>query len=95
METAYIYILTNKNKTALYTGSTTSLRKRIYHHKHKLIPGFSKKYNLDQLVYYEICCSKQSALNRETQLKKGSRKAKIKMIEELNPQWIDLYNELE
>ena len=66
---AYVYILTNKRNAVLYSGSTTSLKKRIYHHKNKLISGFTEKYNLDKLVYYEACESKNSALKREIQIK--------------------------
>ena len=93
MDEGYVYIITNSRNTVLYTGSTTNLKKRIYHHKNKLIPGFSNKYNLDKLVYYEVCRDKSSALGREKQIKKGSRKNKIILIEKLNPLWKDLYFE--
>ncbi len=93
MSKAYVYIITNWRNTVLYTGSTTNLKKRIYHHKNKLIPGFSKKYNLDKLIYYETCQNKHLALEREKQLKKGSRKNKIILIERSNPLWKDLYFE--
>ena len=95
MTIAFVYILTNRHNTVLYTGSTTSLRKRIYHHKNKLISGFSKKYNLDKLVYFESSEDKSLALKRESQIKKGSRKAKLALIERSNPQWLDLYDKLE
>ena len=92
---AFVYIITNKNNTVLYAGSTKSLKKRVYHHKHRLISGFSKNYNLDKLVYYEAWKDHASAVRREIQLKKGSRKAKIEMIERTNPQWLDLYERIE
>ena len=95
MNPAFVYILTNKNNTVLYTGSTTSLKKRIYHHKNKLISGFSKKYNLDKLVFYEACEGKASSLKREIQIKKGSRRAKVCLVEKSNPCWHDLYIQLE
>jgi putative endonuclease len=95
MKTAFVYILTNGNNSVLYSGSTTSLKKRIYHHRNKMIPEFSKKYFLQKLVYFEACPDKNTALKREIQLKKGSRKSKLALIDNFNPQWIDLYDQLE
>ncbi len=86
----YVYILTNKNNTTLYTGVTSNLPKRIYEHKNKLVDGFSKKYNLDKLVYYEIFDDIIEAINREKQIKAGSRKKKIELINSQNPEWKDL-----
>ncbi len=86
----YVYILTNKNNTTLYTGVTSNLPKRIYEHKNKLVDGFSKKYNLDKLVYYEIIDEITEAINREKQIKAGSRKKKIELINSQNPEWKDL-----
>ena len=90
----FIYIITNQNNAVLYTGVTNDLRKRIYQHKEKLIPGFSSKYNLSKLVYYEIFDTAYDAISREKQIKAGSRKKKIDLIKTLNPGWRDLYNEL-
>ncbi len=86
----YVYILTNKNNTTLYTGVTSNLPKRIYEHKNKLVDGFSKKYNLDKLVYYEIFYEIIEAISREKQIKAGSRKKKIELINSQNPEWKDL-----
>ena len=90
----YIYILTNKHNTVLYTGVTSNLKKRIYEHKSKLIDGFSKKYNLSKLVYYEIFDDMESAIAREKQIKAGSRKSKNGIIKNFNPAYRDLYYEL-
>ena len=73
MEDAFIYIITNSRNTVLYTGSTGSLKNRISHHKKRLIAGFTKKYNLEKLVYFEIFDSMELARRRETQIKNGSR----------------------
>ncbi len=95
MADAFVYILTNKNNTVLYTGSTESLKKRIYFHKKRLISGFSKKYNVDKLVHFEAFTDKSAAFKRELQIKKKSRKNKILLVEKSNPQWLDLYSQLE
>ncbi len=91
----YVYIMTNKNNTVLYTGVTGKhLRQRIWEHKERLVPGFTKKYNINQLVYYEIFEDAYSAISREKQIKAGSRKKKINLIEKMNPEWKDLLDEL-
>ena len=95
MEDTYIYILTNKNNTVLYVGSTSSLRERVYHHRNRLISGLSRKFNLNKLVYYEACENSISSRKREVQIKKGSRKAKVILIDKINPDWNDLYDQLE
>lgn len=87
-----VYILTNKRNGTLYIGVTSNLKKRIYEHKNNDVEGFTKKYSLHTLVYYEVCPSMKSAIQREKQLKSGSRKKKIQCIEEKNPQWKDLYS---
>ena len=87
----YIYILTNKNNTVLYTGVTNDLIRRIYEHKNKLCPGFTKKYSVDKLVYYEIFIDPVSAITREKQIKGSSRSRKIDLIESMNAGWDDLY----
>jgi putative endonuclease len=89
-----IYILTNKNNTALYTGVTSNLQKRVYEHKEKLVDGFTKRYNVTKLVYYEVYDEVYSAIAREKQIKAGSRQKKIALIEGMNKKWRDLYEEL-
>lgn len=81
----YIYILTNKRNGTLYVGVTINLIKRIWEHKNKIVEGFSKKYDLHQLVYFEVTDGKESALQREKQLKRYHRKWKLDLIEEMNP----------
>ena len=78
--------MTNKNNTVLYTGITNDLKRRAYEHKEKLIEGFTKKYNINKLVYYEIF--------REKQVKAGSRAKKIELINSINGEWKDLYYKL-
>lgn len=89
---AYVYILFNKRNGTLYVGVTSDLVKRVYEHKNKLVAGFTKKYNVDKLGYYEICDDIISAIEREKQLKAGSRANKINLIEKNNPEWEDLYD---
>ena len=90
----YIYIITNEINSVLYTGVTNDLKKRIYEHKSKLIKGFTEKYNVDILVYYEVFDDINDAISREKQIKAGSRQKKIDLIESFNPKWDDLYNKL-
>ena len=90
----YVYIMTNKNNIVLYTGVTSDLKKRIYEHKEKLVDGFTKKYNIIKLVYYEIFCDSASAISREKQIKAGSRQKKIDLINSMNKNWKDLYEEI-
>jgi len=87
----YVYIMTNKSRT-LYIGVTSDLKKRVYEHKHKLIKGFTKRYNIAYLVYFEETADCFSALKREKQLKGWLRQKKIKLIENDNPKWKDLSN---
>jgi putative endonuclease len=89
----YVYIMTNKNNTVLYTGITNDLKRRVYEHKEKLVEGFTKKHNINKLVYYEIFEGVELAILREKQIKGGSRAKKIKLIENMNPHWRDLYEE--
>jgi putative endonuclease len=89
----YTYILSNKNNTVLYTGVTNDLVKRCFQHKRKLIPGFTEKYNVDKLVYFEIYEFIELAIKREKQLKGYSRAKKIALVEKFNPGWNDLYKE--
>ena len=89
MKTYYVYILSSLRGT-LYIGVTNDLERRVYEHKHKSIEGFTKKYNVHRLVYYEETDSIESAINREKQLKGLLRKKKIALIESANPKWEDL-----
>ncbi len=91
---AYVYIMTNKRNTVLYTGVTSNLIKRVYEHKKKLVEGFTKRYNLNKLVYYEVFDDILSAITREKQIKAGSRKKKIDLVESVNKEWQDLFESL-
>jgi len=90
----YVYILASKRNATLYIGVTSNLIKRIYEHKNNLIEGFTKKYNIHNLIYYEITEDVDSAIAREKQLKRWKRNWKIELIEKNNPEWKDLYFEL-
>ncbi|MCK4797291.1 MAG: GIY-YIG nuclease family protein [Spirochaetes bacterium] len=94
MKDGYIYIMTNKYNKVLYTGVTNNLTKRIYEHKEKLVKGFTKKYNIKKLVYFEEYNDIINAIEREKQIKSWSRNKKINLINKLNPEWKDLYNDL-
>lgn len=85
-----VYILTNKNKTVLYTGVTSNLEQRLHQHQEKFFNGFTKKYNVDILVYFEICTDMTEAIMREKSIKKKSRRGKVLLIESINPEWRDL-----
>ncbi|MBW4478131.1 MAG: GIY-YIG nuclease family protein [Tolypothrix brevis GSE-NOS-MK-07-07A] len=93
-EQYYIYLMTNKDNTVLYTGVTNDLIKRVYEHKEKLIAGFTSKYNVNKLVYYEIFTDINNAIARERQIKAGSRQKKIDLVNRMNPEWCDLYDDL-
>lgn len=95
MKRAYVYILSNKRNGTLYVGVTSNLVKRIFEHKEKVVNGFSAKYNLDLLVYYEEWWSIEEAIQREKKLKAGNRKKKLNLIESINPDWKDLSEYLE
>jgi len=86
--------MTNEKNTVIYTGITNDLKKRVFQHKSKIIKGFTQKYNITKLVYYEIFDNPYNAISREKQIKAGSRKKKIDLINQSNPQWKDLYFEL-
>jgi putative endonuclease len=90
----YVYIITNQRNGTLYIGATNDLNKRIWEHRNKVIPGFSQKYNLTKLVYYEVFNEFYDSRNREAQLKKWKRLWKLELIEKLNPEWADLYDKL-
>lgn len=86
--------MTNKRNTVLYTGVTNDLKRRIYEHKVKLVNGFTKKYNINKLVYYEVFEDIENAILREKQIKNGSRQKKIDLINTMNKEWRDIYEEL-
>ncbi len=89
-----VYILTNKRNGTLYVGVTSNLRKRIWEHKNKVVKGFTRKYGLNNLVWYERHETMGSAIQREKAIKFWKRYWKLKVIEEMNPDWLDLYKEL-
>jgi putative endonuclease len=90
----YVYILASKRNGTLYTGVTSDLTQRVWQHKHHMVEGFTKKYRVKKLVYYEVHDNAESAITREKQIKKWRRKWKLRLIEENNPQWTDLYDEI-
>ena len=90
----YVYILASKRNGTLYTGVTSDLIQRVWQHKHHMVEGFTKKYRVKKLVYYEVHDNAESAITREKRIKKWRRKWKLRLIEEKNPQWTDLYNEI-
>ena len=90
----YVYIMTNKRTTVLYTGVTNNLKRRVYEHREKLVGGFTRKYNATKLVFYEIFQDAENAIMREKHLKAGSRQKKIDLINQMNEEWRDLYEQL-
>ena len=94
MKTYAIYIMASKRNGTLYTGVTSNLKKRVYQHKNGTYDGFTRKYNVHMLVWYEVTNSIEAAIRREKQIKKWRRKWKLKLIEELNPGWRDLSEDL-
>lgn len=94
MKQPAIYIMANKRNGTLYVGVTSNLAQRVYQHREGLSGGFTKKHGCKMLVYYEVGTSMEGAISREKQLKGGSRKQKLKLIEFMNPQWKDLYEVL-
>ncbi len=91
----YIYIMTNKYNTVLYTGMTVDLKQRILTHREGLVEGFTKRYKINKLIYYESAEDSDSALYREKQIKNYSRTKKISLVCSVNPQWVDLYNRIQ
>ena len=87
----YVYILTNKTNRVLYVGITNNLVRRVYEHRNKAVDGFTKKYNVDKLVYYDDARNVRDAIAREKQIKGWVRRKKIALINEFNPSWRDLY----
>ncbi|APC95545.1 GIY-YIG nuclease family protein [Francisella tularensis subsp. novicida] len=93
-KTYYVYILANKYKGTLYVGITSDLIKRVWQHKNDLADGFTKKYQIHSLVYYEQTNLVEEAIKREKRLKEWQRNWKIELIEKTNPKWVDLYDDL-
>jgi len=91
----YVYLLTNWNNQVMYVGVTNDLERRIYEHKNKLIDGFTKKYHVDKLVYFETTSDVLAAIEREKQIKKWRREKKNQLVIEMNPEWKDLSLEWE
>jgi len=90
----FVYIMTNPRNTVLYTGVTGDLKRRVWEHKTKAVPGFTARYNVVKLVYFEVFDDPEEAILREKRIKGGSRAKKIALINAFNPQWRDLYGEL-
>jgi putative endonuclease len=91
----YVYLLTNKHNTVLYTGVTNDLERRIYEHKHRIFEGFTKQYNLTKVVYYEYFEHIEQAIAREKEIKGWKRSRKNTLVESMNPDWNDLSEEWE
>ena len=89
MKTYYVYIMASKSGT-LYLGITNNINRRVHEHKNHLIPGFTDKYDVDRLVYFETITGSSSAIKREKQIKAWSRQKKVALIDKLNPDWNDL-----
>ena len=94
MKLPCVYIMTNRPDGVLYVGVTSDLKRRVYEHRNGLLEGFSNRYQLHRLVYFEVAVEMYSAIAREKQLKAGSRRKKVTLIEAKNPEWRDLYEEL-
>ncbi len=92
---AAVYILASKRNGTLYIGVTSKLKARVWQHKQALVDGFSRKYKLKQLVYYELHGDMYAAITREKQLKKWRRAWKLRLIEEKNPHWVDLWDSIQ
>ena len=89
-----VYILASKRNGTFYTGVTSDLVKRVWQHKNDVVPGFTQKYSVHMLVYYELADEMATAIAREKQIKGGSRAKKLAMIESMNPGWRDLYDDI-
>jgi putative endonuclease len=94
MSEYYVYILANKRNGTLYTGFTNDLLRRVYEHKNEFVEGLTRRYGIHKLVYFEQCDDYDSGLQREKQIKEWKRKWKLELIEQDNPKWNDLYEEL-
>jgi putative endonuclease len=89
----FVYIMTNRHHTVLYTGVTNDLVRRVFQHREKTLPGFTSRYNADKLVFYEQTSDALAAIAREKQIKGGSRRKKIALVEGINPLWRDLHDD--
>ena len=94
MKQPVVYIMANRRNGTLYTGVTSDLIRRVHEHKNNLTDGFTQKYDCKLLVFYELIDSMETAIMREKQIKAGSRKKKLALIENLNPEWLDLYENI-
>jgi len=94
MKKGYVYIMTNKTNSVLYVGVSSDLVKRVWEHKNGVVDGFTKKYNCKKLVYYEVFDSITEAIRREKYIKGKKREFKINLIEGMNKEWRDLYEEI-
>lgn len=94
MKQYYIYIVSNNFQSVFYTGFTNDLIRRVHEHKNKLIDGFTKKYNISKLLYYEVACDVNSAIGREKQIKSYNRRKKIALIKTINPSFVDLFEKI-
>ena len=94
MKSAYVYLMASGRNGTLYVGVTTDLIRRVYEHKHDLVEGFTKRYHVHRLVWFEKCDAIRAAIAREKQIKKWKREWKLELIEELNPDWRDLYSDI-
>ncbi len=90
----YVYIMTNKHNTVLYIGVTNDLKKRVWEHRERLVEGFTTRYNVTKLVYYEVSADVRAAIAPEKQLKGGSRQKKVDPVNSMNNEWRDLYDDL-
>lgn len=90
----FVYIMTNRTRTVLYTGVTNDLKRRVWQHREKVLEGFTSRYQVEKLVYYEVYDDVRSAIAREKQIKGGSRQKKIDLVNAMNAEWRDLYNDL-
>jgi putative endonuclease len=93
-ENFYIYILASRRRGTLYIGVTSDLIRRVHEHRNGLVEGFTNKYGVKRLVYYELARDAETALSRERQMKKWNRVWKLRLIEKNNPEWMDLYDTL-
>lgn len=94
MKQYYVYMLASKRNGTLYVGITSELKQRVWQHKHNLVSSFTKKYEVHSLVFFEMIENPQSAIQFEKRLKRWRRKWKLQLIEEMNPEWKDLYNDI-
>ena len=94
MRNYYVYVLASKRNGVLYVGVTSDLAQRIYAHKNNFVEGFTKKYGVHMLVYFEECGGREGAIQREKQIKEWKRQWKLELIEKGNPEWKDLYEEI-